>query len=276
MDNLNKLIDNEEKVFEITTKSPGKVLLCGGYLIINPKYRGLVVCTKTYFDTKGRLEIFRNSIDSEKTQSIILFEVYSRNFKQLFYYKFILSILSEENENLNLEISFERLVKDDFENLLNGNDKIIKDINNKNNEFDDNFIINSIKSSIYYLILHEIKYIGFDKFLAFIKNKTMYIKIDLEADFRFYGYDKSLEQSNITKNIKTGLGSSSALICSLTSNIILNFFKYFNNIEIKSSFNQYENHTKLCVLLAAINANNQAQNKVINTIDKLIKDRLRF
>ena len=47
----------------LTTSSPGKILLSRGYLVINPNYQGLVLCSKTYFICKGK-------IIREKTQTI--------------------------------------------------------------------------------------------------------------------------------------------------------------------------------------------------------------
>jgi len=268
MENENKS-DNLNEIYEITTKSPGKVLMCGGYLIINPKYRGLVICTKTYFESKGRLEILQK-VENHEIQTTLLIQINSKNFNQSLYYKVDISFKNSQKENLDLLINFERLDTNDFIEILSRKFEVIKDLNKKDDKINDNFIINSIKSAIYYLLLNKSKALDFNEFSDKLKNKIMYMIIDIEADYRFYGHDKNLEQTNIANNIKTGLGSSSALVCSLTSNIILNLFQYFDNIEIKSSFNEYENKIKLCILLASINANNQAQNKVDITFFKWV------
>ena len=57
----------------------------------------------------------------------------------------------------------------------------------------------------------------------FNKNKEIEINVLIKSDYRFFSYSKE----NLSKNIKTGLGSSSALISSLTSNLIL-LYKYLS------------------------------------------------
>ncbi len=252
-------LKTNKKNYELITKSPGKILICGGYLIINPEYKGLAVTTKTYFESRGRLEIFDKN-EGNDLQTTIQIEIYSKNFKQSFYYKIDI-LFKNPKENLVLVINFERFNNNNFQLKFDGDFKSDNN-SNRNNVPNDDFIVNSLKSAIYYLLLHQNNSLDHEEFLAKLGNKDMFIKIDLEADYRFYGFEKNLEQSNIDKNIKTGLGSSSALVSSLTSNIILNFCQYLNNIEIKSTLNEYNDELKLCSLLAAINANNQAQKKV--------------
>lgn len=254
MDNEYKL--NNKNNYQLVTKSPGKVLMCGGYLIINPKYQGLVITTKTYFESRGSLEI------KDDSQTTILIQINSKNFNQTFYYKTDISFDKIEKEDFDIVITFERINENDFKGKLDRKFKTQVNYNTNNENSNDDYIINTIKSAFYNLLLHQINLLNYEELITKFRNKVMFMKIDLDADYRFYGYKKDSEQNNIAKNIKTGLGSSSALVSSLTSNIILNFCQYLNNIEIKSSLNECDDKLKLCLLLAANNANNQAQKKV--------------
>ena len=75
--------------------------------------------------------------------------------------------------------------------------------------------------------------------------------------------------SSDNNTVKTGLGSSSALITSLCSNVLLNCLKVFNGEKMCSSFNEYSEEIRLLVLLTCFEANNQAQNKVRNILFNL-------
>ena len=41
---------------EVISKSPGKCLICGGYLILNKNKKGVVINSDTYIETKGKIE----------------------------------------------------------------------------------------------------------------------------------------------------------------------------------------------------------------------------
>ena len=92
------------------------------------------------------------------------------------------------------------------------------------------------------------------------------INIDIKSDYRFYSYSPD----NISQKIKTGLGSSSAFINSLTSNLILTYEKIFrkknyqNNIVIK---NLDDNNIKAIILGSCLLSNNLSQNKIGSCFD---------
>jgi len=266
MDNINEFI-NDEKTYDLKTKSPGKILVCGGYLVINPNYRGLVLCTKTYFNCNGKLEIYTNKDLNKDTLAIFLFSIYSANFKKKFFYRIkIFNDFNNECET-NFNFSIEIFNQNDFciiikeYKVLNNDDFI--NLNSSSDDSNNNFIDNSLKCSIYFIFLYQLIIMKKVEFFSKLKNKIFVYNIDLDADYRFYATDQNNIFQNISQNIKTGLGSSSGLITSLTSNIIINFCRYFNKIENKSSFNDYHDSLKLCVLLSSYCANNLAQNKVI-------------
>jgi phosphomevalonate kinase len=209
----------EKNYISLTTKSPGKILVCGGYVILSDKYKGLVLTTDVFFKCNSRL----TNIE-ENHETIFRFTIFSSLFNQTFI--LVLKILKElENYKLCIEV---------------------KEVNN--------FINFSIISALYFFILENM----------FTVEKLLYkkyeIQIELESDYRFYSYDPL----NI-KNSKTGLGSSSALIVSLSSNIYLLLMKYFyNDINIENLIKDQDINLYSNLLLSAFYSNNLAQNKVLS------------
>ncbi len=251
-------------IYELITKSPGKVLVCGGYLVINPKYRGVVLCTKTYFECKGKIKIKFLEKKKENFLCSIIIRVNSIIFKKSFFYK--VQIKEKESfltEDLNLSFIFKKTNFCNIEEFLK-QEKYIE-FENEDKELKNEFIDNSLKCAIYYFFLNFLSNKNDNQnFINEIKNKIFFMNIDLNADYRFYGCNKNFVENNINKNIKTGLGSSSALITSLTSNIILNLCQIKDKEKFikKTNFNDYEHSLKTLILLAALNSNNLAQNKV--------------
>lgn len=259
-------MENLSDELKLRTLSPGKVLVCGGYLVINPDYRGLVLCTKTYFICDGIIkEIPMNNnskmnFDNKESICEIFIRVNSINYGNSYLYKLqILKSLSNSSTGIQLKLN-----KLDLQEFYQGekekDDKYsnYKIINNNENAF----IYNSIKCSFYMAILNIINKSSFENFLKITQNKVFLNSFDIDGDYRFYSYDKEYMNSNISNNIKTGLGSSSALMTSLSSNIILNFHRLFQNIELSKDFNQLTEELKTCILVGSYNGNNFAQNKV--------------
>ena len=273
----------QEKFSNLTTYSPGKILICGGYLIINPKYRGLVICSETYFKCNGQL-IENNKFKSNQSLSnnemetkfneknimtIFFLRINSINYKKSFFYKLTLNLNKNIDEN-NISnffdkeesliiLKLERINIEEFPNNFNNK---YKDYDHSNEYSNNTFIINTIKSSFYNYLLMLLNILNFKDFFEKMNKKTLRFNLDLDGDYRFYGYNKDLVQANIAKSIKTGLGSSSALISSLGSNIVLNLHKFFFPFEIMKNFEDLSNEIKICLLLSCYYGNNLAQNKV--------------
>ena len=162
----------EDPIIHYITRSPGKVLLCGGYLILKPKNCGLVANVNSYFQCKSNVKFLRE--------------------------KWV------ENEN-------KIILKFSEENFLN--------------------------------------HIG-------------EINFTLNGDNNFYTFEKE-KSSNFNKNYKTGLGSSSAMITSIISNIYLIFKANKINQKRKGALTTLFNQEEIGQInLFAILANNFAQKKV--------------
>jgi phosphomevalonate kinase len=101
------------------------------------------------------------------------------------------------------------------------------------------------------------------KFKALVQQS--YLLLILNADFRFYTYDEKIFTKFQNVKSKTGLGSSSGLICSLNTNIFVllmtNFLDENSLIDI-TCVKQMNYDDKTCVLISAYFSNNQAQKKV--------------
>ena len=87
--------------------------------------------------------------------------------------------------------------------------------------------------------------------------------INIKGDHRFYSYKDSKESDN---SIKTGLGSSSALISSITSNMMLLLYGK-ENIKVNSINKIDNNELKCLIVLSSLLANNFAQNKIGSGFD---------
>jgi len=214
----------------IIIKSPGKSLLSGGYLILDKSKRGLVINIDTYISCESYYLIKGKSNESEKNS--LLFNIYSEYLNQNFNY----------------------IVSMDFNN---DNELKIFEKNDKDNKWIKNCIISS-------LLIYLSKNNNFND--LFNSNNKIEINITIKSDYRFYSYSPD----NISQKVKTGLGSSSAFINSLTSNLILTYDKILNkkiypkNIVIK---NLVDNNYKAIILGSCLLSNNLSQNKIGSCFD---------
>ena len=221
---------DEKHKNSIIIKSPGKSLLSGGYLILDKSKRGLVINIDTYISCESYYLIKGKSNESEKNS--LLFNIYSEYLNQNFNY----------------------IVSMDFNN---DNELKIFEKNDKDNKWIKNCIISS-------LLIYLSKNNNFND--LFNSNNKIEINITIKSDYRFYSYSPD----NISQKIKTGLGSSSAFINSLTSNLILTYDKILNkkiypkNIVIK---NLVDNNIKAIILGSCLLSNNLSQNKIGSCFD---------
>ena len=221
---------DEKHKNSIIIKSPGKSLLSGGYLILDKSKRGLVINIDTYISCESYYLIKGKSNESEKNS--LLFNIYSEYLNQNFNY----------------------IVSMDFNN---DNELKIFEKNDKDNKWIKNCIISS-------LLIYLSKNNNFKD--LFNSNNKIEINITIKSDYRFYSYSPD----NISQKIKTGLGSSSAFINSLTSNLILTYDKILNkkiyqkNIVIK---NLVDNNIKAIILGSCLLSNNLSQNKIGSCFD---------
>lgn len=212
---------NQDRLL-LETSSPGKILVCGGYLIISPEFRGLVFNTSTYFNCKSFLLESNNNLTNTKS---LTFEIISDKFKSITEYKAEISIL-----NQTIKITLNPITCEE-----------------------NKFIQSSLIYGIYYFL---IKNFTEEKIISNNLNDIS-LRIELNADYRFYSYSDKIDSNSI----KTGLGSSSGLVCSLVSNIIYSLEKIYFNRTIMD-----HNKDKLNTLLACYHANNHAQNKVNHSL----------
>ena len=221
---------DEKHKNSIIIKSPGKSLLSGGYLILDKSKRGLVINIDTYISCESYYLIKGKSNESEKNS--LLFNIYSEYLNQNFNY----------------------IVSMDFNN---DNELKIFEKNDKDNKWIKNCIISS-------LLIYLSKNNNFND--LFNSNNKIEINITIKSDYRFYSYSPD----NISQKVKTGLGSSSAFINSLTSNLILTYDKILNkkiypkNIVIK---NLVDNNIKAIILGSCLLSNNLSQNKIGSCFD---------
>ena len=209
---------------EVITKSPGKSLISGGYLILNKNKKGIVLNVNSYIITKSKI------IDNNNNNNELNINVKSIYFKQEFNYKILF-----ENNQIKINKNF-----------------------NENEENNNKWIYYSILISIFIYYLYNNKF-----FEYFIKNKKS-ISLIIESDYKFYSYDKN----NNNLNIKTGLGSSSALISSICSNLLILFNNIYNKNNINNNnINNLENNIKSLILISSIYSNNLIQNKIGSNFD---------
>jgi len=228
----------------VITRTPGKILICGGYLVISPLYRGLIFNSETYFKCEGKF--LKLEKPSKKDGNLIIY-VFSKNFNQGFKYELV--------------------IKHDFK--LSQTEIYLDQIEGNENRFVESSIINSF----YFFFLKN--YNDIDKIITKFFNlaKENYLIFNLEADYRFYTYNKTYfdgEKTNKDEekkiNVKTGLGSSSGLICSLNTNILILLYQCFteNKERFKeiSTLKQLSLEDQANILLSSYFSNNQAQKKV--------------
>ncbi len=220
------------------TKSPGKSLLSGGYLILDNSKRGLVINTDTYISCESNFK-YKEKENSQK--NYLTFNVHSEYLNETYNYLIYLEEIKKENKETEII-----------------NELKIKEKIKKKNKWIQNCIISSL---FYYLTLNE-NLIN----ILFNKNKLIEINVLIKSDYRFYSYSKE----NFSKNIKTGLGSSSALISSLTSNLILLYNYLFTNKTYKQNIiikDIEDKDLQSLILGASLLSNNLSQNKIGSCFD---------
>ena len=218
---------------EVISKSPGKCLICGGYLILNKNKKGVVINSDTYIETKGKIENY-----IYKENEYFLIKIFSDNEKKEYKYNIIFK-----------------------DNSLN----VLEDKYDKNK-----WILNCIKSSIY---IYSLNFENLENFFNNLKIISKCISIEIISDYRFYSYNKEKFENNDCKSIKTGLGSSSALTCSINSTL-MNIFYLYNLKKQNEQIPQYSNINsipdkkfKSCILVSSILSNNLSQNKIGSCFD---------
>lgn len=213
----------------ITTKSPGKCLICGGYLILSEKNSGIVFNVDAFIECSS---IYEQYTYDSNSQNEIVVSAYS-TYNQITY-TYILSLLDNE-----LQLSLQSP----------------KDNNNV-------WIYYSIKTAFYLFFLYH-KEKSIKEYIKTLRERKVKIMINIKGDHRFYSYKDSKESGN---SIKTGLGSSSALISSISSNMILMLYGK-ENINV-NSINEIDNNDLKClIVLSSLLANNFAQNKIGSGFD---------
>jgi phosphomevalonate kinase len=86
---------------EVISKSPGKCLICGGYLILNKNKKGVVFNIDTYIESKCEIENYEY-----KEKEEFLIKIYSDYEKQEYNYNIIfkdnsLNIIEEKKMKIN-------------------------------------------------------------------------------------------------------------------------------------------------------------------------------
>jgi len=219
---------NENQNNKIITKSPGKSLLSGGYLILDKTKRGLVLNIDAYI--KCESEFIKNA--NKKEKNYLYFNIFSEYLNQYFYY----SVFINFNKNKEIQIS---------------------EKNNQDNKWIKNCIISSL---IFYISQNNASKVLFNS------EKSIEINVNIKSDYKFYSYSPN----KISQNIKTGLGSSSAFINSLTSNLILTYEylcqnkNYPKNSIIK---NIDDKNFQAMILGSCLLSNNLSQNKIGSCFD---------
>lgn len=210
----------------------GKSLLTGGYLILSELYSGIslslpvsfksncklqidenkfITYIKNNIDTNNKLEVeIENENENEKEKyldknliTVIEFDIFSKNYDTKYKAIIIITIneetsVQEKHQNHNLSIKLKTRTHD---------------------KFIDAILLTTIS------IFFTRNLINIDK----LSNKHFLLYIELVADPIFYSFelDSGLISNNYNAKSKTGLGSSSALISSLSSTIYYTFCKYF-------------------------------------------------
>lgn len=213
----------------ITTKSPGKCLICGGYLILSEKNSGIVFNVDAFIECSSKYEQYTYDSNSQNEIVISAYSTYNQ-----ITYTYSLSLMDHE-----LQLSLQSP----------------KENNNV-------WIYYSIKTAFYLFFLYH-KEKSIKEYIETLRERKKKIMINIKGDHRFYSYKDSKESDN---SIKTGLGSSSALISSITSNMMLLLYGK-ENIKV-NSINEIDNNELKClIVLSSLLANNFAQNKIGSGFD---------
>lgn len=222
--------------YTITTSSPGKCLLSGGYLILNPKYGGTVLNTATYITTTTNFI----SHPHQTMNEYLLITAHS-----VFY-----------NTTFTFQLTY---------NTSSNSIELTNTTNNNNNVY----IYYSIYSAFYFFLTQLHSNEQRSLLITSLIKTNKQIHIDIQSDYRFYSY--SPLNTSLT-NIKTGLGSSSALISSITSSLYL-FLEFTCNNKSNINLNKgniislKDNRIRTLITIASISANNLAQHKIGSSFD---------
>ena len=97
------------------TKSPGKSLLSGGYLILDNSKRGLVINTDTYISCESNFK-YKEKENSQK--NYLTFNVHSEYLNETYNYLIYLEEIKKENKET--EIINEIKIKEKIKKKING------------------------------------------------------------------------------------------------------------------------------------------------------------
>lgn len=187
--------------------SPGKILLCGGYLILDPNYKGLSISVNSNF-------ISSSVSFTDKNKENFCFD-YSKD-KHSAFLPFYIKVFSE---NLNKSFEIDNFLIIEYDSKKEIVKFKIKNINLEGS-IDNEFIYFSVISNLFYFIIEN--YALFD-YESYINNQlSFHIQVNLHGDSSFYC------GNSLFNNFKSGLGSSSALITSLSSTIYCSLCELFD------------------------------------------------
>ena len=163
-------MESTNKNIEIEVVSPGKILLCGGYLILNPSYRGLSLAVDSFFSSKIKCSV--SYIESEFFEANIEFKSLSENYNEINNYninvvnenKLIMKFCNTENPFISSSILaviyylivLKPLPKAKYTismmNTLKGNEKFYTDKKGKTGLGSSSALLSSLCTSIYYIL----------------------------------------------------------------------------------------------------------------------------
>lgn len=187
--------------------SPGKILLCGGYLILDPNYKGLSISVNSYFVSSSV-----SFTDTNKEDFCFDYTKYKNSACLPFNIKV-------NSENLNKSFEIDNCLIIEYDSKKEIYKFKIKDVNLKGS-MDNEFIYFTVISNLFYFIIEN--YALFD-YESYKNNQLCYhIQVNLNGDSSFYC------GNSLFNNFKSGLGSSSALITSLSSTIYCSLCELFN------------------------------------------------
>lgn len=244
-----------EKEITISCECPGKILICGGYLILDPRYKGLSLAVNSYFQTNIKLS---NIIDYDHSLKNISKNILDENSKSI-YLTFNIKVKS-----VNYNISYDYQIA--LEITIHNTDKDFRSISSlritkffdKNNNTENNFIQASLYSSlVIYILSNKILFVDING----DTEKEYYMEIELIGSNKFY-----LSEDYIIKDhsIKSGLGSSSALISSLCFSFYYLLEKIFKN---NKTIDDNLDELKIISCYASLHANWIASGKIGSGFD---------
>jgi phosphomevalonate kinase len=213
----------EDNFKKFITKSPGKVLLCGGYLILNPEYCGLVVSVDVYFTTTSTVVLGDSSNN-------IKINVKSVNFNTTYNFYLSYNCL---NDNINIELK--------------------GDETNYRNEFIENALLFG-----FYLVAVEFE--GRKKDCEIFQG-IKEINFELEGDLYFYNFDNGCKANQQKTGLGSSSALITSLLANVFLIFNTLYGLPFQNLKGDlSAFFSLDQQASL-VLFSQL-ANNYAQKKV--------------